>query len=309
MSECRVCSAETSAFLCRPCLGEVERAIGDMPSLLHELSIVATGQANVYRANGKGDDIEAVERWETEQHDIPAWLRSREGRITLPQTRPMIHLGARELMWEIGNTLSTWAMHLAESRGIRPGDEAWPTADDLAPWLLRKVDAIRWDEAADQIHDEVTYVHRQATRAVDRSPSRIYAGPCHAVGEDGRCERDLYAWPGSDEVVCDGHRGDEIGCESVHTAAERLEWLIDSIEDALLPLAQWQQALPRMFPELHWPPRQTWWRWAEPGGRYQRIYAQSRDRVGIDLYRGGDVLDVVRRAQAFLATRGGRRSA
>lgn len=293
MSDCNVCTAETDGFMCRACLGVVERAIGDMPSLLHELSIVATRQANVYRANGQRQAI--TDRSDSEKH-LPAFLRSPHGRTALRPTTLPVDLGASEIMWIAGNTLSGWTRHLAESRAV-----PLPDAEAMIGWLLTNIESIRFDEAAEQIHDEITDVHRQMERAVDRSPSRLYAGPCHAKhydeGDDEavhawRCERDLYAVAGRWEIVCDGYRitpGDA-GCRAVHTIQERRDWLLAEIEDQLLPLDMLLSALPYLLPDQDMPAQSTWRVWRHRG----RISARSVDRMGVELFRGGDVVGLVK---------------
>jgi hypothetical protein len=293
--------------MCRECGGILERAFGDMRSLMHEVSVVAMRQTKVYRANGRPQTDEDrdydPEAW------LPAFLRSPHGRTALRPTVMPVNLDASALLWEAGNTLSTWARELSESKGAEI-----PT--DWLTWITDNARSFRYSECAFEVYDEITYLHGRMIAAVDRTASRIYAGPCHALVEGageftrgGRCQRDLYAKPGVDEIRCDGHRADGEGCGAVHTTDERRDWLLAAIGDALLPLTTWQQALPKMLPELKWPPRQTWWRWAETEGRHQRLFSYVDDAVGTPLYAGGHVLEVVRAQQVQLATRGGRRSA
>lgn len=327
---CRVCQAKTDAYLCRKHAGEIRTALGDAKSLMHELSNVATGQTRVYRASGRRSVDPDASLWDAEQAELDAMLRSREGRVTLPSTAAVVNLDARELLWEAGNTLSTWARDLADQLRVDTIPEDWLT------WLTEHADRFRFHQAADQAHDEITYLHRRMTAAVDRSPSPLFAGPCHATITEPvatelggtvyvemithRCERDLYAWPGADAIRCDGTRAvkttedgylvpdhDDEGCGTEHTFADRQAWLLASVEDALLPLATWQQALPKMFPDLKWPPRQTWWRWAEVGGKHQRLFSPHRDLQGVDLYAGRHVMEVVRDAQHLLERHGGTR--
>lgn len=290
-TSCDLCGGRSDGFICKGCGGELERAIGDMTSLLHEVSVVATGQARVYRASGQASTGDEEREWDGEQAEIPAWLRSREGRVALPATRLMVRLDARELLWEAGNTLSGWARHLAESRGAE-----LPPAADLIPWLLRNIASIRFDEAAAECHEEITYLHGRMTRAVDRSPSRVYAGPCHAPTADGRCERSLYGWPGADEIECDGHgTGSEydVGCRAVHTTADRRAWLMAELSDMLMPLTFWEWWLPKLITELEWPNRSTWWRWEK------RLEVKGQDSAsGEDTFRGGDVVAYAEREQA-----------
>lgn len=297
MSNCQVCEATTDGFLCRPCLEPVERAIGDMGSLMHELSVKATKQANVYRANGQ--QRPPVDHSDPEKH-LPAYLRSPHGRTALRPTTLPVDLDASELLWVTGSTLSTWTRHLATSRGV-----PLPSADEMIGWLLTNLEAVRFDEAAEQIHDEITSLHGTVERAVDRSPSRLFAGPCHREhydeDDDGkvyewRCERDLYAVAGRYEIVCDGFRvapGD-VGCRAVHTAIERRDWLLAEIEDRLLPLDLLLDAIGSLMPQAEIPPRPTWRTWRSP--KRQRLVARSVDRMGVELFRGGDVVELVRQA-------------
>jgi hypothetical protein len=285
---CGVCDGETDAFLCRPCLHEVERAIGDCTSLLHEVSNVATRQTNVYRANGKAEDLSGERRqWDGEQKALPAMLRSREGRVALPATPMMVNLAARELLADAYDTLLTWASHL----GADP-----ISSTRVVAWLLTHANEIRFTEDAAQIHDEITYLHRRMVSAVDRSPSKVYAGPCHAGQADGsRCQRPLYGWPGADDITCDGTgTGSEydVGCRTVHTTDQRQDWMLAELTDALLPLAVWQGALPRMLKDLTWPNRSTYWRWL----RAKRLTPKTVAH-GIELFRGGDVIDLVTEEQ------------
>lgn len=107
---CQVCDAGTDAYLCKACAEEVRRAVGGTASLMHELSVVATKQARVYRA--ATPHPRDRERWDDEERDIPAWLRSRDGRVALPATALMVNLDAQELMFILLNTLYAWAEHL-----------------------------------------------------------------------------------------------------------------------------------------------------------------------------------------------------
>jgi hypothetical protein len=292
MSTCRVCDAPTDAFLCRAHGAELARALGDAKSLLHEVGIVASGQARVYRSGGKPQPVED-EDWLTEWRAIPAHLRSLQGRITLPATRAMVNIDARELMWDALNTLTTWARTLAESRSCEiPPD--WLT------WMAHNAESFRFSEEAEQVWDEITYLNRRLVSAVDRSPSRLYAGPCHAkIGHlaeafdpavrDGLCQRDLYAKPGQVAIVCDGHRGDEQGCGATHTPEQRRDWLLAAVEDALLPFDTWRTALPGLLPTLPKVPYNTMKAWVDKG----RLVPHGRAHGG-DLFRGGDVVELVR---------------
>ena len=247
---CRVCEGEAKgAFMCRACLAEVERAIGDMPALLAELETTISRQSHVYRATSSAEqrqeDPAKASEARHERHELPnghlhPFLRSHVGQIALRAFPLPVDLDASEVRWDVWNTLTTWARHLAESRGVEP-----PTVRTLIGWLLSNADSIRFDEAAAEMHDEITYAHRQLERAVDRSPERIFAGPCRAEHLEFCCVRDLYARPDG-TLICDGHRSDREGCKAEHAIGDRnamiratLEGLLLPIEDALDALRYW----------------------------------------------------------------------
>jgi hypothetical protein len=382
--ECRVCGRPTNAFLCaHPCAQQLEEAFGDLPGLVADVVTVATGEANAYRYTSRRAQPDA------EGHDAGALLR------------------------RAGNTLTTWARHLAEVRGVplvlttgqrtegpicaahvhdftvagcgtRPGGckqlhpdhvhdytpkgcghdrdpdtgeltcgelhcdhpscvtirdgEHTGTAAALVRWFLHHRNAIRYDEAAAEMFEEILDLRDELRRFVDRSPAPFFAGPCHAatpepdktVGdgdkavplvERGTCHRDLYAWinpfaidPRDQSerptVTCNGYgsraEGDH-GCGAVHTLADRGEWLVASVDDALLPLATWQAALPRLFPALTWPNRSTWWRWtSHEEESKRRLLPKSIDRSGVELFRGGDIVDLVHGEQARIRGNAGK---
>ena len=263
---CRVCDAECKgAFMCRPCLRELERAIGDMPALLGHLEDAIARRANVYRANAPtacAEEPDGGAEARHERHTRPdgtlfPCLRSRDGRIALRASPLPVNLDAVEVRWDAWNTLTTWARHLAESRGAEP-----PTTRGLIGWLLKHAESIRFDDAAAEIHDEITYAHRQVERAVDRSPERIYAGPCRQEFAEFCCVRDLYARPDG-EIVCDGHRGDREGCKAEHNVADRNAFIRAELEGRLLPLDNALDAL--RYWHLEEPPRRVVNDWVRRG--------------------------------------------
>lgn len=345
MSHCRVCTAPTDTWLCEAHARELAGALGDLPGLVTDVVASVARQTRVYRT-ARPITI-ADEDW-------------RGGDDALEPTPEVANLAATDLLDDARNTLTTWARHVAGSRGVelepvrllagptcpphrhdfaRGGCAHWvddeeaktvacrrlhcehPTcrkiradqqtgvAAQLAQWFLLRLNSIRLDEAADQIHADLTRLRDRLQRAVDRSPSRLYAGPCHADVEhvtsedvDGtvytrhhtRCQRDLYAPPNAKLIVCDGWRGDGQGCRTVHTWGSRKKWLQGEAEEALVPLSDIQGTFPKLFSHLTWPRRSTWWKWVRDG----RITPRTIDHGGIELYRGGDAVELVAAEQA-----------
>jgi hypothetical protein len=304
-SGCGRCGAEErDAFICRVCTAELDRAIGDMTSLLHEVSVLATGQTNVYRSTAPrlGPDEELAdleEEYGHRQRRIPAWLRSRDGRITLPCTPEMVNLAARDLLDDAFDTLMTWACTVG-------ADEI--SSKNVVPWLLCHINDVRFHEDAAQMHDEITYLHRRMMSAVDRSQQRVYAGPC----ENEECRQpnvdgqlvptDLYApWApaGVDvehaqeqnekEFTCDGHRTNGIGCGQAYTWASRRPWLIDTIKTSMVTVDDLLAALPELFPDLVVPPRMSVNGWIRDG----RLPTHSSNYVGESLHPGARFLELI----------------
>ena len=381
MSQCRVpdCAAPTDVFLCEPHTVELEAAFGDLPALVTDLVNSIARQTRVYRTARPATVTD--EDW-------------RGGDEALEAFAEPANLAAGDLLDEARNTLTTWARHIAGTRGVElapipeplgpvcarhqhdyrpagcghhpeqckqmhPGhvhdmrlkgcgletdeETGEPTctllhcqhgscrairaaqytgvAAQLASWFIQRRDSIRLDEAAGELHGDITGLQRRLLRAVDRSPSRLYAGPCHADVEhviseehDGtvytrrmpRCQRDLYAAANAKMIVCDGWRGDGEGCRSVHSWGSRKKWLQGEVEDALLPLSELIAAMPDIFPHLPKPPKTVVQAWVRQG----RLIAQTVTAGGIELYRGGDLVDLVRqyRPKTF-APRPGRKRA
>lgn len=296
---CRVCEAETDAYLCRGCGRYLEDALAEITALMHEVSVAATRQSRVYRSNRQRQDADgkwvtlsghpsvSPDGWLDEERNIPAFLRSPQPRTALSSTPMPVDLSMSDLLWVAGNTLSTWTRHVAEFRGLD-----LPTPRGMVVWLTGHASAFRFDVDGPQAFDELTHLHSQLMRAVDRSPSRIYVGPCHAALDNGKCQRDLYAKPGAAEIVCDGFATEDatdIGCQTTHTAAERRSWLVDELEDALVPLETLKAAIPQLYPDRKRPTPSTWRSWQFR----RRLVPYGVDIHGQELYRGGDVLDLI----------------
>jgi hypothetical protein len=254
-----------------------------------------------------------------------------------PATPTVVNLGARDLFDEATNLLITWARHLAETRDVAIPIPARIVVDQvfiidrnraagvvartvqpnpmpaIYGWLLTNLDTIRWDEAAAAIYVELTAMHKRMTRAVDRSPSRLYAGPCRAELDDGTtCKAELFSWPPprldndidrllwerDNPIECDGYKPPLTdpslpwapGCGHQHQRAARRAWLVDDLEDRLLPWSMLEDALPSVATDLVWPTRSTWWRW-------RKLVPAKTVIDGTEFYRGGDVMDLCRREQ------------
>jgi hypothetical protein len=242
---CRVCDAKTDTFLCAGCTAQLEQALAELPALLDDLDTTIARQDR-----GTGTSLYAMKRTRLQ---IPG-LHYAEGETTLPATPWAFSWDAAEIAASARNTVITWARHLAETRGIDP-----PSLQSIRPagliihrnrmhltvethartsiapvtnWLLANLDAIRLDEAAEQIHDEITHLAVAISKATDRQAPDVFAGRCDAVQITFRldggqltplaatCGVDLYGREDEPDVKCHA-------CGMTYELAERLQEMRD----------------------------------------------------------------------------------
>ncbi len=163
------------------------------------------------------------------------------------------------------------------------------TATALCRWFLRNLDSVWLDEAASEIHREITRLRERLQRSLDNAPAPVYAGPCRTELDGTCCVRDLYARPGEQFITCDGWHSDGLGCGSKHDPIDREQWLADEIEDALVTLPAMKGVVSSLF-GLTWPSPSTVRSWRFRG----RLQPRGLDRYGEETFRGGDVLELVR---------------
>jgi hypothetical protein len=274
--------------------------------------------------------LDAADELERINNELVGWARSMPRAAGYGSRRSRGPGESAKGRAEPARAATTGRVSTSRASGSRTTARPWRTRRDdlhrrsfvqapaIAQWLLGNLDAIRLDEAAGEILTEITQLRADLMRAVDNSPSPFYAGPCHAMTDEivtsvragtvyvttvrRRCELDLYAWvnPWDTErddakIVCRGRRSVEDGCGTVHTVADRQDWLLDSIEDALLPIEVWRLALPTMVDSLEWPHR-SWWSLLADPSRPRRILPKTVID-GVEFFRGGDLLDWVEREQ------------
>jgi hypothetical protein len=304
MTKCRACGAATEMFLCQHCGDVLEQALAELPAAIRDLEITATRQARVGNlpAPPKPDDIPRLA--ETETALIPAPLRSRMGRITLVETDLPFAPAAALLHAQALNAVGTWARHLCEARGLEYHGSGGIGA--LCTWLVSKIDAIRLDEAAAEIHGKVLALTAQIAATVDRQDPGVFAGPCNApdvrvvtVGDQLRpvvstCGADVMAKAGEPVATCSA-------CGMAYDLAERKAWLLAQMPDHVAPTRDIANALtsiaepvtPSMIRQM---------------AHRSEILPRGADVRGYPTYRVGDVLDVLAR-RSERKSRSGRMSA
>lgn len=174
------------------------------------------------------------------------------------------------------NTLTTWLRELIHTGEQSPTDEI-PAA---ARWILVRVERIRHHPAGGEAVDEITACVRDVERQVMPASDRWYAGPCD-------CGKDLYVPPTAVMRTCPA-------CGREYDVADRRDWLLDKAEDYLAHATLISQALTALAEPVT--PERIW-KWKERG----RITAHSVDRFGRNLYRLGEVRQLLRGSQRVAA--------
>jgi len=187
-----------------------------------------------------------------------------------------VDLAAVQRASEVANTVSTWARHVAETRGLEVDG---PGLGEVAGWLAGHVEWLSHQPEAPEAHRDLTEAAGQLRRLVDGPTPRWYAGPCGAALDAGPCETDLYASPGARTVRCPG-------CGAQHDAADRKEWLLDVARNHLAHAELIARAVTALGRECTSSMIRNY---ADRG----RLVAHGTMASGSPAYRVGDVLDLL----------------
>lgn len=228
-----------------------------------------------------------------------------EARYTIAASPLLFGLAVGDATWAGANTLTTWARHCAESRGIdlprvrirslacrhptcravRRHHAVGPTCARKLPaehpmavvatWLAGQLDWLRHRPEAAEAWDELDHATRLIVRYVDNRPDRWYAGPC---GENG-CEQELEPVAGAKVIHCPA-------CGAEHDAQARREWLLDQAEDQLAGAAWIAATLTRLGRPVT---AGTVRKWGDRG----RLLEHGHDAGGRPLYRLSEVRELV----------------
>lgn len=205
------------------------------------------------------------------RHGIDPGVRSRNAERPLP-----FPWAAADLLTDaIPNTLATWAADLAHTHQLAPPAKEGPA--ELAVWLHSQLTAIQRHPRAGELTDEVQSISDTTQAAIDNPPTMHYAGPCH------HCAADLYGWPTATTTTC-------CQCHTPHDMTQRRAWLLQVIEDKLLYPEEIASAISAW---LGTPiSRDRIRKWVQR----ERLIPHTHDAEGRRMYRGGDAIDLARRA-------------
>lgn len=233
---------------------------------------------------------------------LPPQLRGEPRTALMPRPLPYSD-HAQQLAWAAGNTLVTWARHVAESRGVPlpvprgPGHGPVCRAchhDDCttirerrretgaaaaARWLAGHVGWLRMQPEAGAAFDELHHAAHVVTVLVDSPPPRWYAGPCWADLPAGRCGTELYPPQGVSTVQCPD-------CGTRHDADQRRVWLLGEARDVLAHAGLIASAMAALGHQVTAAQIRGY---AHRG----RLLDRGVDDQGRPLYRVGDVADLL----------------
>lgn len=271
---CAACDRPTDAFVCRPCMRELERELGETGWLLDELETVLTRRAvygDRYGGSGAGKstplvfDVRASDRVRELDQALAAAIRA----VRAP--RPAL---------------------LRPSR--RNIDAAWNVRHRAAVVAARLVELAHHEDAG-RIVDDLRSAYARTRSAIDKPADRWFAGPCWTP----LCGRDLYADVGKSVAVCETKRG---GCGATYDVQTRRDYLLREADDQLANAATIARAVSWLGAEPLTAARVR--KWAERKRITPKAFARcpkhahdvippSTCRACSPLYRVGDARDLL----------------
>lgn len=253
----------TSA-VCGACLGEMERALGDVAFYADELEVAFSRQSRMTSGGGGSKSAERPLPYDPHasrvalklRSTLVGWVRVLQETAGDPTHGPMCVACKHQSCRRVKSTRT-------------PGD----TLAQMAAWLLLHLDAIRQHEAGAEMAEEISAAVDAAEKAVDRPADRVYSGPCD------ECGKDLYGRLGAAVVTC-------YGCGLEYDVAARCEWLMVAAEDVLATAIEISRAVNRLGVELK---VDRIYQWVSR----KRLMPTGTDANRRSLYRLGDVLDLL----------------
>jgi hypothetical protein len=212
---CRVTSCDhpiTDAWVCQRCAHQLERALGDIPAVVHQLNLTLAKQTRYADRNERGGNEQP-----------------------LPMD-PAASAASSDLLAH----LVAWVRLIAETRGIplpaapiyNPGGN--PGLNSMSRWMLAHVEWLRHHEAGADCVDEITSDMRVARRVIDVPANKTkfaVPGPCPEfapmvtvsalnVAFGSHCPGEVWAYiPNTDTQPA------RLECNTCHTIWESWQWM------------------------------------------------------------------------------------
>lgn len=248
-----------NATLCHRCTSRFEKNLAEIPALAGEVQTSRLRQSRIGRGN--------------------VGVTSRSAEHPLPfDDRPAKR--AKELLL----VLRTWCGVVVERQG-----KGWPrdTIEDSAVFLLGSLRWLRHQNDAPDAAEQIGRAVRRLRSTVDRPADVMYAGICSALTpveiDDTvtvvQCSEHLYVPFGREKITCPQ-------CGAQHDTARRQEVLLAALEDQLSHIALLTRGLSRLGQEVNESTIRSW-------VLRNRLFPRGQDDLGRQLYRIGDVLDLL----------------
>ena len=201
----RPCGQPTNLHLCWDCIKRLHALLRGLTADLDELRTQLARQARHEPAAGSANTGDV---WPDE--DLT---------YRLTATPMAIDTRASDVLADTRSVLVGWTRVACETAGD------WPADTETA--MLRRLRRADWHThpAADELLDELRWLHAQVVSCIETPAARRYLGPCGAERDDGtECDGDVYAI--GTRVRC-------IDCGAAHSRDDRIAW-VASIADGLL---------------------------------------------------------------------------
>jgi len=203
---CRVASCDrpvAEGFVCARCAHDFERALGDIPAVVHQLNLTLAKQTRYAdRAERGGNE----------------------------QPLPMDPV-ASAVLDELRSHMRGWVNTIHHKRGWKWPDDNWSS---ISAWMLHHVEWLRHHEHGHIAVDELTGDMRQARRVIDVPANRTkfaVPGPCpewmdpgvpHGIGGASImcCPGEVWAYiPNTEDQPA------RLECNACHTIWESWQWM------------------------------------------------------------------------------------
>lgn len=190
---CRVCGRGAgTAFICRQCAEEWEVHLGNVPSLLEDLTLAA--QRRVKFGGREGNPTAATGGYDPTRADSvqPRHLHTRKPSHVSP---PMPDLHAASILGELQNELVGQVRAMCETFDIEV-PALGSDAAGMSRWLLTQADNIRLMDDAEGLIRDLDRAMQRGVNAIDAPQRPKYVCACAA------CGLAVWAPPGDTVVTC-----------------------------------------------------------------------------------------------------------
>lgn len=176
--------------ICAGCEIALDRALGDLDSLLDELDITLTRQA-----------------------------KRRPARGNQPAPEPVMpyNIAASDTARDLRTLLKDWVSMVAEGLAGEGKFVALPmpaTGRTLAAWLMNHVHWLATHDTAPDAYSEIVGAVNNIRRTIDIAPDTTFIGPCYSLIDGVECTEDVYATEHSPTARCKT-------CGTTHDVAAR----------------------------------------------------------------------------------------